>query len=237
MSIFNMINASAGGIQPNIVKFVGSGQGTSANGGSVGIDITSFGIVSGDLILVHHAVGEDNGDQTSSMTLTNSGFNSLTTAYGNDTYDVNHKIHYKISEGTESNSILSAAFPTTTSSVVLQVMVFRSPRTPTLTLVDTKITANTDDPVFQGAANLEYGNVVVCAACVGHILGEGTIRRFTSGGDLDQFITEDEGDTEDVTAGLGCKEITSETSFTPAQWTATLNTTSSASVATTLVIS
>lgn len=234
MSIFNTIAFAAANPGFSIVTFVGSAQAGNNNGASVTVDISSIDVQSGDIIIVHHTVGEDNGDQTSSMTLTDSGFASLTTGYGNDTYDVNHKIHYKTADGTET-SVVSDAFPVASSSVILQVMVFRNAST--LTLISTDLGTNSDDPVFTGATGLVYGNMVICAASTGHISGESASQEYTSGGDLDQFITDAENDAEDCTAGLGCKAILAQTSFTPAQWTMTGNGTASSYVASTMVLS
>lgn len=234
MSIFNTIAFAAANPAFNIVTFVGSAQAENNNGAAVTVDISSIDVQSGDTIIVHHTVGEDNGDQTSSMTLTDSGFASLTTGYGNDTYDVNHKIHYKTADGTET-SVVSDSFPTSSSSIILQVMVFRNAST--LTLISTDLGTNSDDPQFTGATGLLYGSMVVCAASTGHVSGESASQEYTSGGDLDGFITDASNDTEDCTAGLGYKAITSQTSFTPAQWTMTGGATNSSYVATTMVLS
>lgn len=234
MSVFNIVAAAGANNVFRTVSFVGSAQNEAPNGAAVTVDISSIDVQANDIIIVHHAVGEDNGDLTASMTLTDSGFTELTTGYGNDTYDVNHKIHYKTADGTET-SVVSDNFGVASASVILQVMVFRNATT--LTLISTDEGINSDDPVFTGATGLVYGNMVVCAAAVGHISGEGSADNFTSGGDLDEFITESENDTEDCTAGLGCKAITTETSFTPAQWTSNLQGAQSSYVATTMVLS
>ena len=208
------------------MQYVGGASGQITNGQSITLDISTIDIQSGDLLIGVHVVGED-ADRRSSMSLTSTGYTLISSLYGNDTYDINLEVYGKIADGTETNFITAGGI-VSTASVGASLRVYRGPNAIPSTanggLYNETTAGNTDDITWSEVTGIEQGNMLAYIGATGHVNSEPT---YTDPGDLSDFNTFAESDSEDFTFGEGYKVITTETSFSAAQWLVTANTTSS----------
>lgn len=209
-------------------EFVGSASGSTSNGYSVSVDLSSIDIQDGDLILAGFFVGED-ADQRSTMSLSSTGYTEITSLFGVDTYDINMKTYAKFADGTETNFVTNGGI-ITTASVAVIVSVFRNagdvlPTDEATGLAASGTQSNSDDIVWPEVTNLSSGNILVYFGATGHVSG---IRTYTDPTDLTGFTTLGANDSEDTTGGFGYKVIDAESSFTANTWLAIGNSTASA---------
>jgi len=224
-----------GSTQYRIGSFVGYAMDRRNNGASVSLDITNgsnfpIDVHEGDLIITAIARG-GTGDNASSM-LT-SGYSKVLSEFSNDTNDTNLDVFVKISDGTET-TIASASTAQTADSVIFCVMVFRGVQQIKYLLAREQ--QNNDDPRINNVSDLNYGNICVVIGASAHILGEGLNRQFEQGGDLEDFQTLSEGDTYDITFGMGYRKITNETGYAPSSMQGDLSGASSGTCSAILVL-
>lgn len=193
-------------------RFIGANIFNRSNGASVDLDITDtssqpIDVQEGDLILAVMARG-GSGDNAGSMTST--GYTKVLSIFENDTYDTNLDVFVKISDGTETN-IISASTGNTADSVVLCAMVFRGVKE--VRYARTTFLVNRDDVELPYLNNLNYGNIGVAIGAAAHAVGEAPADHFEQNGELEEYRTLAENDTNDVTLGIGIRHITNETGF------------------------
>ena len=221
--------------QYRIGQFIGSNILNRSNGASVDLDMTDTSarpvdIQEGDLIIAIMGRG-GTGDNAGSMTST--GYSKIVYQFSNDTYDTNLDVFYKIADGTETN-IISASTGQTADSVVFCAMVFRGVKQIKYCL--NRNQNNNDDPNINNATDLNYGNICLVIGASAHTVGEAAADFFEQNGDLVEFTTEAENDTNDLTLGVGIRYITNETGFAPGRMDGNLSSGSSISCSAILVL-
>ena len=212
---------------PVTMQYVGGASGTAQNGASVSLDLSSISIQSGDLIIGVHVVGED-ANRLSTMNLTSTGYTLISTQYSSDTYDINLEVYGKIADGSET-SFVTAGGIVTSAAVGASARVYRGPSAiPTTAnggLYNETTANNTDDITWSEVTDLQEGNMLVYIGATGHVSGTPL---YTDPGDLSDFNTIAQSDSEDFTFGEGYKVITTESSFSASQWSVSATGTASA---------
>ena len=194
--------------------FVGFAQNSSANGGSITVNLAGIPIQSGDMILAAHMVGAG-ADRRSSMTLSSTGYTLITSIHGPSGYNVNLETYAKIADGTETSFVTNST-ANTTDSVIAMVIVIRNANSVLPTTYATGLEASgailSVDDVTWPAVSGE--GIFVYFANTAHITG---VRTYADPGDMDGFLTTGVNDSYDVTGGLGY--VAKQTgSFTANTW-------------------
>lgn len=200
-------------VNVSLVEFIAGVQTQSANsgGGSITLDISGLSsLETGDLLVVS-LVQSMTANYTSNMSMTTSGFTTLATEYGNDTSDTGLKVFYKNYAG--ETSLVGSVINGSSFGVTMQLMVFRGHST--VTLDASGALSNRDYIDWPTASSLNSGEMLVFAGGVGD-------RYYYSPNpsptDLDDTQFTRVNESYDIYAGMGYKAITTETSFTAADW-------------------
>ena len=185
------------------VEFVGSVSAPTKTGsGALVYDLSSIDIQAGDMLIISHTVGED-ADRTSVMSLQRSGYTTVATLFGNDTYDINLACYIKICDGSETIAETTSGGGLSTSSNAGHAMVFRGTNgvipTNAATGLHTSTTASNTDDISWPSVN-PSGNCLVYIGSTGHISGAPS---YTTPSDMTLFIQSAHSATEDCTAGMG----------------------------------
>jgi hypothetical protein len=208
------LGSGAGGA----TEFVGSVSGSNINGEVVTVDLSSVEIQAGDLILAGFFVGSGQ-NVLSTMNLTSTGYTELTSLRQSDTSNINMKTYGKFSDGAETNFVTTGGRNDTDAASVI-VSIFRSvselPTDEATGLAATGTDFNTEDLVWPEITDISGGNLLVYFGATAHRAGR---TDYADPTDLQDFTTEGENDSYDVTGGFGYKVVDAETSFTANTWT------------------
>lgn len=209
----NILSLGTAPVSLNSVEFVAKAQTEAPNsgGGSITLDISGLSLSTGDLLVVS-LVQSMTGDLTGNMSMTTSGFTTLATEFGDDTSDTGLKVFYKNYAG--ETSLVGSIFNSTAYAVAMQLLVFRGHNT--VTLDASGALANTDYIDWPTASSLNSGEMLVFAGGVADRYTYTTINPAPTDLDDTQFTSVNE--RYDIYAGMGYKAITTETSFTAADW-------------------
>jgi len=209
----NILSLGAAPVSSSGVEFVAKAQTQAANsgGGSITLDISGLSLSTGDLMVVN-LVQSMSLNYTGSMSMTTSGFTTLATEYGNDTSDTGLKVFYK--NYASETSLVGAVINSTSFGVAMQLMVFRGHNT--VTLDASGALSNRDYIDWPTASSLNSGEMLVFAGGVGDRYTYTTT--YPSPTDLDDTQFTSVNESYDIYAGMGYKAITTETSFTAADW-------------------
>lgn len=200
------------------ISYVGGISGVSPGGSSITLSLTSLtgGIDNtartNDIVLVLYGAA-NNADL--SMDVLTSGYTKISDLYGNDTYDTNGSISYKIMGSTPDTSVVTSTIGSSSYGKVAIAYVFRGIdiTTPIDVTTTTSIGTNSGCPTPPAITPVTTGAVIVCAGA-----NSSAAALFTTS-ELSSFITNVDISAPETssTGGIGYKTWTSGT-FTPAQF-------------------
>ena len=204
------------------IEYVGgrtqAGAGTTANI-SVALTGLAGGLATapaaGDLVIVSFATGAI-GTQAD-ITYRISTYTQIADLYGNDSYDVNLQVGYKIMGATpDTTATITAGSGSTSFNYTVTVSVWRGidPITPFDVTSTTAILLNTGIPNPAAITPVTPGARIVVTSATAHVAGVGTF----GAAYLSNFLTVTSNGSYDSTIGTGHVSWTSG-AYDPAAWT------------------
>jgi hypothetical protein len=212
-------------------KLLGAGSATSSqyvggrtfgfSGTTSNVTISLLGTLSGglasspsngDIIIVYFGTGS-----TADRNLVVSGYTEVAELYANSTFDTNLVVAYRVYSFGAGTITLTGGSLSANDAGAVAIQVWRgvdavTPLDVTSTTATTTNSVLCDPPAITPITN---GAIIISGGAGAH--NEGGGQTFSSS-DLTGFISVGQGDTNDVTVGLGYKVWTSG-AFDPAQFT------------------
>ena len=184
------------------IQYVG-GAVTSTSSGTVTINFTSLtggvgSVLAGDLVIA--VIGEaDTNDNV--LTMTTTGYTKLFDLYQNNTQDSGLGVFYKVMGATPDTSATEGRAPSGGSSIVFAVQVWRGVNTSTPIGASASAGAAGSSLANPPAITTTSPNSRVIA--IGAAAHNSSTVTFTQGGDLQNFITVGQSNSEDASLGVG----------------------------------
>ncbi|GBD34349.1 hypothetical protein HRbin35_00061 [bacterium HR35] len=189
------------------ISFIGSVEGSAANGGDVTLSLSGLGLQEGDLVIVAYAIGDNDNVNFNMAILSPAGYTEVADLHSDDTQDVDLGVYWKVMGATPDTSVTVDGLGGTDASVAAVAMAFRGvdPATPMDVIPTTATGINTMHPNPPAIDYVSTGVWTVIAGASGHALNLANTNNpytFPSGYTTDN-VQRPENDTSDVTVGLG----------------------------------
>ena len=184
------------------ISFIGSAEGSSANGGNVILTLPGPPIAD-DLVIVAYAIG-DNDDVDFNMAMVTTGYTEVADLFANDVQDANLGVYWKVMGATPDTTAEVDGQGGADAAVAAVCMVFRGVDTVTpMDVTPTTATGiNTMHPNPPSINFLDAAAWTVIAGVSGHVLGGTGTYTFPTGY-VTNAINQGQDDTSDVTVGMG----------------------------------